>query len=782
MRKKVISLGIVFILLFTLLSLSACRSIKSRFFADGNTQPYHVPVSSLVNYLCDTLIPQEISDMNTCSVNGVMNSPYLAEGEIPFSFSHLDGVLQGKLQFDEFDLDVSLSRDNIYLNGLLDKTVNIPIAEFILLDLQDVYSEAEKAMESFFYKVYSDINIQETTAETVTIATDGNNVAGEKISIKIDKDNAIELIDSLFSFIKNSSALKELLQQVIFANKNIQAGSFEQYLDNILYIYKEYGVEISWSRILYKNKILEDNFILNTAIPEYGRNIIYKCYHKNEQQLLIKDINKNTNLAEISYYADSEENTIDFVYGDFKGTINGRKDNSSLSYASNISVLDTDWNVDVLYTMPNDSMYSIKATISNDSSNFKAEVVAQVEQLVNVTEHENSFSNDCYVLSNDVAGAETYDLIVNKLNGLLPGLKDIGLEQIGIEYLQASNENVMINGKPYSDVIYKYIAQQNRDYYSELAAMNWPEHTFEQALQETITTGQKLGDYIKDLTRQSYLLIYCIDHEFDRLSLNLTIPQLIDVAYKLKQNYPDDVMQHYCSSLNISEKVFRGIYASCYYKQNIIFDYYWGPAGLNRLNIEDVKSEYANNYTGIQYVVKYIVGYNGQPLSADEQSKLQSLLQDCFQQIESGTLVIQDAIKEYSDDYTSESLINQYESDYQDQIRALNDLLLKGCIIDRNGYFDSSASSFLPPEVVSKVFDMNIGEKAYLETDIGYWIIQKTDISDRFYEKAYTVLSKLENSKTSLMCDDWVKQLEVSINHNLIEQYSPERLLSMNVS
>lgn len=728
MTKRIVSLVAFTSMLFSMLSfICACNGVKNRFSAD-----YRVPVYELFKNAESVLIPDKIS--------GGEDSLCLETDD--FSAVLLDG--------------------NIWIDGLTDRAVQIPLAEFIPLDM-NAFSQADSLFKSLS-DYAGQIHVQGMKTENVSVSISDQTVSAEKITLTIDQADAQRFLESLVEDCDSFYVLKPVVEKLLFSVNDIYAGSLDRYLENVLYALNEFGYTFSWSRTVLHNEVIEEEFFVHCNNEDYSRRLCYRCYCP-------ENISLQTDNAQLSFSKTDEGAAFACRYGTTNISVENSFVDNSISQQISLSMSGTTYNADIFYTFSG-SAYSAKINIAVDDSSFSF-TARSVPDFVAPTDYD--------VLTNDVAGAAVYDRVLAELFKKFPELEKIGLTPISIEMLASDTVGAVIDGQDYDAVLYQYIALQNRDYYSSLAAMNWPEDTFEQALQETITTGQKLGDYINELNKQSYLLIYCVDREFEKLGAELTIPQLMDVAAGLKQNYPADVLENYCNQLHITPAMLRSVYASCFYKQNIVNDYYWGDAGQNRVNIADARQTYMSEYTGVQYIIKYTVGYDSQPLPEDELTALRDVMQNCYNKLNSGDLSIEDAIREYSEDYVADELLSSYASDAQKQAIESNEQLLKGLIIDSNGYVDASKSYAFPAEILQKVQGMSVGERAYLETQLGYWIIQRTDISGRFNEKASYAIAQLCTAQISAMSQNWVNALSVQFNDELIRQYSPENLPSMDV-
>ena len=60
-----------------------------------------------------------------------------------------------------------------------------------------------------------------------------------------------------------------------------------------------------------------------------------------------------------------------------------------------------------------------------------------------------------------------------------------------------------------------------------------------------------------------------------------------------------------------------------------------------------------------------------------------------YEQIQSGQLSMEDAIQQYSADYVSQEEMDLYTSQTRESAEEFNQLLLQGCVIDRDGSFET---------------------------------------------------------------------------------------------
>ena len=799
MKRRIMMVAVCILLVCCAVILCSCSSSKTRFFMQGSNEPYKVSPETAVKSILTAVLPEQMQQkvqQGSFSAEGGFSTFTLSDVQIPVQSSGLSvngGIADGTFAvdisgFEGFDQDVlqlriSESSADLYWTGILDQPVQVPLTEYVPTDLFSAQAETDvkNIFTTFFTSAYQDV-YSKISAKDTTVTVDGQDVSAKEITLTMDKENTLKLMSSLFTAIQNSSErTKAILQQILFDNDGILAGTLDQYLANTLATLNEYDAQITWRRVVCEAGIVEDDFLLHSSNPDYCRQVVYKCYNNSGQSLIVTNPDSGESVLDCSFYRSDDGCAGKIEMPAMAFSVDTTRSGDSYTASVDVTISDTVYYLDLLYTFSaeDSNVCGVKISVSDSEEKTEIEGAFTGEFAPETAFPETGVPQDCLVLSNGIAGADVYDQVLTRLQERVPELKEAGFTAIGIASDFSQQESgAVINGTAYSAVPYQFLALQNRDYYQQMASMRWPEKSFEEALNEAVLTGETLRELILERTRENYLQIYCIDQQFQQLGLDLTLVQLSDIATGLKTEYTPEDIAGYCTQLGITESQLRWLYATSFYKQNMLYDYYYGAAGQNRVSAEDAREIFQSDYTGFRYVIQYTAGYDGQSLSEEEISSIQEQMKGYYEQIQSGQLSMEDAIQQYSADYVSQEEMDLYTSQTRESAEEFNQLLLQGCVIDRDGSFETDTVYTYPSDVAEKVFEMQVNELAYLENSLGCWIIQRTDVSDRFEEAASYVSRQEANTRCSELVQSWTQALDVQMNDAVVAQYAPDQLLA----
>lgn len=293
-----------------------------------------------------------------------------------------------------------------------------------------------------------------------------------------------------------------------------------------------------------------------------------------------------------------------------------------------------------------------------------------------------------------------------------------------------------------------------------------------------------LSKQLVSMAKDNYMLYLFIETTFDKLGLTLTAEEEAEIDRLIQQDfvsvYGNDKVNSIRQQLRLTYEEFRSL-VGINVKSDKIIEHYYGENGVQAISAQTRKDFFKDNYARFKYVVFMTVDEDGNSYTDARIKEIEELAKDASEELEGGA-VFEDVMKKYSDDYveiTDKMTISEKEL-YEEQ----NKLQLEdGFVIDPSGVFDSTLSQLygasVDPEIVKKVFGLEMGGTASVKTKGAIWIVKRYDHMEKesYYENvADDVFMELYADDLSAKQTSWTQSLNYKYNEAVLAHYTPETL------
>lgn len=299
--------------------------------------------------------------------------------------------------------------------------------------------------------------------------------------------------------------------------------------------------------------------------------------------------------------------------------------------------------------------------------------------------------------------------------------------------------------------------------------------------------GQTLEQLIVNQTKEQYISYIIITNEFERLNLSLTdemkkeIDQIFEKTFI--GTYSENELDNICKTLNLTKDEIKDI-LSVNYKRQMIIDYYFGEGGSLEISEEAIKSSFENDYARFKYIVFAKQDESGNSIPTEDTLKKYNLSKELIEKLNSGENFIE-LMKEYSEAYIKDT--SELGETEKEAAENLNKILTEdGLIVKKDGTilqeYYSGYDSVLDSELVNKVFSLKNGEFAEIETDSGFWIVQRCDIneSEKYYNDSRDIVfDYLLSEPYTELFNNWKSDFSYTMNDKIVEKYNPKNISAL---
>lgn len=241
---------------------------------------------------------------------------------------------------------------------------------------------------------------------------------------------------------------------------------------------------------------------------------------------------------------------------------------------------------------------------------------------------------------------------------------------------------------------------------------------------DTVTIGDYLGAMAVSQIMQNAILLGL----FDEYGLSLGNDKLneIDSAVntKIQQAGSKSALNSALSPYGVNVKMLKDIYIA-EAKISAVQDYLIGDNGINAATDEEVDKYFTENYYRCKHIlirtdVRYEKDENGEPVVNDEGTAYKTI-ELTEEEKQSQRELAKDLELRVASGEDFDALVLQYSED-------------TGMQHFDDGYYITSACTFLPAEITKAVMSMKPGEVKTVETSYGISIVKRYDLVDKAYD------------------------------------------------
>lgn len=241
--------------------------------------------------------------------------------------------------------------------------------------------------------------------------------------------------------------------------------------------------------------------------------------------------------------------------------------------------------------------------------------------------------------------------------------------------------------------------------------------------------------------------------QFDKLGLALSEEEDAHIRQTLSEQVEAaGGMSAFTASIEKSyytyDEFVREIYDSA--KMRKVLDHYFGEKGERPLSNQDIKDYYNvhNARVHIAYVLT-IDNSTGEPLDEAGQKAAKEKAQAAY-----------------------EAAIRPSDSDtFGDVIEIFS------AVNDKNGNETIISDTNYEEKIYKPILELEVGEVALLETEIGYMIAKRYDgTADDFFTVSmkYDTLTTIRAQEIELLLTQWKEDFKITVNHDMISKHAPE--------
>lgn len=307
------------------------------------------------------------------------------------------------------------------------------------------------------------------------------------------------------------------------------------------------------------------------------------------------------------------------------------------------------------------------------------------------------------------------------LAGLLALLMVIGLfTGCGVTTKAMSFGKVDITANMYSYWMCKYKAMY---LYSMFGTTTDNAQYWSAQMTDTITVGDYLGAMAASQIMQNAILLGL----FDEYQLTVSNEKLREIdnaiSEKITQAGSKSALNSALSPYGINSTMLKDIYIA-EAKISAVQDYLYGENGIEAATDTEIEDYFTSNYYRCKHIlirtdVKYEYDENGEPLVNDEGTAYKTItLTD--EEKEAQKALAADLEKRVAAGEDFDELVLEYSED-------------TGMQHFEDGYYITSACTFLPTEITSAVMKLAPGETKTVETSYGISIVRRYELIDGAY-------------------------------------------------
>lgn len=298
---------------------------------------------------------------------------------------------------------------------------------------------------------------------------------------------------------------------------------------------------------------------------------------------------------------------------------------------------------------------------------------------------------------------------------------------------------------------------------------------------EVDKNGTKLHDYIVNQAKDQYLSYLLICKKFEEFGLTLSEEEKTAINDSFQKNYIDaygeERIAEMCNTIGITQEEFKEI-LSVTYKQEKLIDYYFGEGGSMEVPESELLSKYEESYARFKYLVFYTKDTSGNSYTLEQQNAVYAKAQEAYAKLQAGES-IETLIPQYSEDYKSyPENATDAQKKQLDQQNA--EMVEDGVITDKNGVFNKEVYDYygykLDSTLISKIFELQQGEYAFVELSDSFWIVQKysaTEKENYFADKKTDVFDEITADDIQNLYNEWREAFPHEFNEKTIEKLDP---------
>lgn len=347
-----------------------------------------------------------------------------------------------------------------------------------------------------------------------------------------------------------------------------------------------------------------------------------------------------------------------------------------------------------------------------------------------------------------------------------------------------SDKKAIITEKDVGDAAdagyYSFYVRWQRDYYKQLLK-NYG-YDIGAKLDQPYSNNKTVRETIVDSAKTQFLSFLVITDKFAELNLTLPAETADAIAKQYEDDwiriYGEDGMKNILETLGLTKEQFINL-LSVQAKNNMILDYYYGEQGQTPITDEEKSEYFDENYQRFKYILLTTADDNDKPLPAAELQAKRDLSKQLLQQIQDGTLSMEEAFPQYSETYTK--ITDTMTADEKANAEESNTkAVTEGLITDKNGIFNQTLSSVydvrLDSSIVAKLTELKNGDAALVELDNAIWIIQKYDLheDDQYYEDREEMIYQiLYGPDFNAKYTRWVAELDYKFDDEVLAELDP---------
>lgn len=241
---------------------------------------------------------------------------------------------------------------------------------------------------------------------------------------------------------------------------------------------------------------------------------------------------------------------------------------------------------------------------------------------------------------------------------------------------------------------------------------------------DSVTVGDYLGAMAASQIMQNAIMLGLFE-EYDLTVSDDTMKEIENAMdEKISAAGSKSALNSALSPYGINANMLKEIYIA-EAKISAVEEYLYGENGIDAATDEDIESYFTQNYYRCKHIlirtdVKYEYDENGDPVLTDDGTAYKTIeLTD--EEIEAQKALAQDLELRVAAGEDFDELVYEYSED-------------TGMQHFEDGYYITSACTFLPSEITSAVIKMNVGDTKTVETSYGISIVRRYELVDGAYD------------------------------------------------
>ena len=292
-------------------------------------------------------------------------------------------------------------------------------------------------------------------------------------------------------------------------------------------------------------------------------------------------------------------------------------------------------------------------------------------------------------------------------------------------------------------------------------AVNLVADPYSDVLEQEIE-GVPASNWIADESLMAVQRMLAVKNQYAERGMTLTDEEQDQIDSYTENQWT--VYRDFLGDNGVSEDDLRAYYANNYMTNSLFFQMY-GAGGEQEVGEEEIRSYFDENYINSNYLV------------------CPKFDPETYNNLDEAGLA---AARAEAEGYYNRALAGENFDDILADWEQANytEEELASHTHDEEGAHDMvvpKTTTYVPEVFLQQVSEAEVGTPIFFEDDFYYYVAVRKDltgpVADSTYESARTsILLALRSEDFIALCDQWISQMEIELNQEALDTYTPDRL------